>query len=1486
MKRLLLVFLVLTSITLSASNESNFPLGVYSHLGNKEFVYDNKDLFVAWMDSLSYNTNIMELFPVVNQFDGYVYPESDFVNLLGQMDGAGIDAIVTDRCWTIDFPYSAHSLTKSNFVQLEAEFKGESYPDGFTTVNPNLADLYWYGSSYVKEDETGNPLLYPIHSQNRVGYSYTDIDASKKYTWICHPDSTDIGYAYADLQSRWDVSANNYPLVNGLFRVQRPIGNLTDNNCFNITYRVKMENIPTMPPDTPLLYFRIIGYTCTNQVWNAPIPVTPIHVTTDTPVGPYTIQNGVFKYSDYLSIGSPIIYFDVTAKVTYQQLVNLGLMGNYNIASLNPRLFWYGNNKLSLDYITIEDSQYRQIDQADASFRTAVKNRVDHIADLSTNVEAIMTFDEPTQAQFSAYRVIQEMITGSSVLPMTAVNRRGSNFAISQNQTYNHYAVFKQQIAPKILMPDPYPVVGNVDWSTNTPDDGHLQQELDSMVRDVYDFVSRKCNADTLFYPVVQAFGSWDGNQFKWSDSFMRPPKATQKMLQFLPLCFGANGIFNYRLYGLHALDGSGDYCALYTNFVSTDPRMYSQPYVDHDTFDALKECNPRVRKYGELLNESGVVWNLAAVLADTGIDAVNVEYPVNLSNYMLSEIHLGPETSAYYKGFIQMGFYTDAADNPYFMLVNRRSNYFDGNLGIPAANLVPPNSNYQRYFPEFPDQAVRFVPNEASHNTYGTHVAMYDPFDNAIYPTQGGEINAQIGPGDGILLHMCSSLPASVTDNAVIKTLSYLSGTITIEDSTIVSILPGTDTTMLPGSSITVKRGSALNLSGDLNIGANVVISVEEGASICFDDASCHWGQGSKLLVSGGTLSISGGAWDKADNTMSWSGIRISDSNLVTISNTTIADADYHLVNNSNLLISNSSFNIPANSWGLLLKNSITGYQTEIINTEPGRGFYGTSSLTSKGIYLYTMKNPAYISNVDFQNLNYGIFKSAIPYATDSISECNFVNCDTGIRLCNNENGTDIEQCSFANNQTGKQGTGIQLVASSPTISASNFTGLYRGVLTEYTLLGGLGINSGINESNFYNCDIGIESRNATHRLKTNYFNRNNSGIVNHAGSNMNLSYGAQNVLMNNTANIVFHDTMPYESTIQLFTGHNNFYRLLDNSTGLSAIDFSFDTNYYNFPVTLDFKINASKNWFQDDQVTCNNPAYVDYVYVDLFDPSPTMPAPPPESDRLFIALGYESQESYEQAGEIYKDIIEDQLVEEETYITSAIDGLYRCTMMIPDPSWELTDYFDTKALQYAIDYPSLSSILKDYLAKVFVLDKDFQAAVDLIQLRIDNPISEIDSLRAVLDLEIVLQLAAMEEDKRPLTTKYAQYQYPDIQIFDVMHSNNWDRYNRVLHQNDPENESNIAPVPLIQSNYPNPFNPSTTIAFSIPETGRARVSVYNIKGQKVKDLLNTEMTRGTHRLVWDGRDTNNRNVSSGIYFFKLESGGKTSVRKAMLIK
>jgi hypothetical protein len=97
---------------------------------------------------------------------------------------------------------------------------------------------------------------------------------------------------------------------------------------------------------------------------------------------------------------------------------------------------------------------------------------------------------------------------------------------------------------------------------------------------------------------------------------------------------------------------------------------------------------------------------------------------------------------------------------------------------------------------------------------------------------------------------------------------------------------------------------------------------------------------------------------------------------------------------------------------------------------------------------------------------------------------------------------------------------------------------------------------------------------------------------------------------------------------------------------------------------------------------------------------------------------------------------------------------------------------------------------------------------------------------------------------------------------------------------------EDQITVPAFSMRNYPNPFNPSTTILFSIPETRQVRISVYNLKGQKVKDLIKTEMTRGTHRVIWDGKDSNNRDVGSGIYLFKLESGANILNRKAMLMK
>jgi hypothetical protein len=86
---------------------------------------------------------------------------------------------------------------------------------------------------------------------------------------------------------------------------------------------------------------------------------------------------------------------------------------------------------------------------------------------------------------------------------------------------------------------------------------------------------------------------------------------------------------------------------------------------------------------------------------------------------------------------------------------------------------------------------------------------------------------------------------------------------------------------------------------------------------------------------------------------------------------------------------------------------------------------------------------------------------------------------------------------------------------------------------------------------------------------------------------------------------------------------------------------------------------------------------------------------------------------------------------------------------------------------------------------------------------------------------------------------------------------------------------------------NFPNPFNPSTTIKFSIQLDSKVELSIYNIKGQIIKTIANDEFTKGSHSIVWDGSDINMKPVSSGVYYYKLNVNGKNeAVKRCLLLK
>ncbi len=100
---------------------------------------------------------------------------------------------------------------------------------------------------------------------------------------------------------------------------------------------------------------------------------------------------------------------------------------------------------------------------------------------------------------------------------------------------------------------------------------------------------------------------------------------------------------------------------------------------------------------------------------------------------------------------------------------------------------------------------------------------------------------------------------------------------------------------------------------------------------------------------------------------------------------------------------------------------------------------------------------------------------------------------------------------------------------------------------------------------------------------------------------------------------------------------------------------------------------------------------------------------------------------------------------------------------------------------------------------------------------------------------------------------------------------------------------KSNSLNVPIkfaLHQNYPNPFNPTTTFMFDIPKESHVNLTIYDIGGRVIKELINSTIASGSHRYIWNGTDTFGENVASGMYLYKLSSDHFTQTRKLLLIK
>ena len=97
------------------------------------------------------------------------------------------------------------------------------------------------------------------------------------------------------------------------------------------------------------------------------------------------------------------------------------------------------------------------------------------------------------------------------------------------------------------------------------------------------------------------------------------------------------------------------------------------------------------------------------------------------------------------------------------------------------------------------------------------------------------------------------------------------------------------------------------------------------------------------------------------------------------------------------------------------------------------------------------------------------------------------------------------------------------------------------------------------------------------------------------------------------------------------------------------------------------------------------------------------------------------------------------------------------------------------------------------------------------------------------------------------------------------------------------------ITPIPnryALGQNYPNPFNPSTTIQFELPEESYTQIAIYDLLGRELIQLVNEIYTAGYHEVIWNGKDSFDRTIPSGMYLYRMETNGFIRTRKLVFLK
>ncbi len=1491
--------LILLCTIVFAKHSDDFLIGDYSFYYLSQYYPDYLELMQN-----SYFNNMR----VRTQYD---YSNTiDFQTLLNTFNNMGFDATVEDGL--SNGPY--HS-SYGSFYEFEAEYTipSGSWPSYHT--NPK----WFYGLEY-----------------NTTPGIETNISLSEDNSaLICSPRANGNGYlALSNLRVRETMASTK---ING-------------EESTLLTGIMLTSKVPNLINDIYIIYN--IKPVDANEgiIFQAGLKIAVKNA------------SGIVEYRDIsnlLQSCNPSIYsgIDIT-KYHYDRLpkgdgnyalveykVNLSMIesflgANTDIATywwgkilyISPTLFYKNNGDLYIDKITMQDNLSKSLREANSTLLSSVNSRLDEFIN-KDNIVYFDSRDEPLPSQFDSFTKINEKALANGLHMITAVN--GYGCTSNSSTGYDLMKHFKEETDSSILTPDYY-LYGNEKSSYNNNIwSGHIQTLIDGLCQTY----KRTRDQATKFLPVVQTYGEWSEEGY-WN-GIMLPPDAQQKMLMYMPLCYGADGIFTFRMMVNTDLNVINTEPGTNTSslFTSNEYRSDYDPKVaainkrngviePTTQYQIIKDALFNIKKIGLITKDLN--WKDAGTFMPTLSDVSLTNCNISINgrvDHPMDDMSVTPS----YSGYVQYGAYTDTDNQVYLMLVNRRSNKRIQGVEGTSVNLIDVNSAFATASP----QVVHLQINNLPQNQ-----VVSNALTGVVYPLNNGAVDIEIEAGDGLFIKIGNPMAPNYINANEVVTLSnqkiyhdiknegtlILNNNVEFVNARIINKVNGHLNISNANLKSTLQNEAFIKNQGNVsiissNINAQSILnegSITLNNNIEFENTQITNSVNAQLIVN--NAEVTSKFIDKAF---------IENHGNASITNSTIDTRSIAIANepNSFLEIDNSHINADeaciqyANNSFVNVNDSELASHDKVISTLTRCNSEFTvieikNSLLKgnlrSGIGIEYRNNDGSYLEVD--NSTFQDFDTAIDYYTqntnlDKIINSNFNQNNTGIRILGEGSISPISNCEFTDNNIGIESifTNTKItncVFSRLTLSNNNTTNMPMGIRMEnnYVFPVARAVADSLEEGEFTpdlnwqirNCQfddiqVGIEVLGSSPRMTNNIFkSKKNLRLLNNAFPD--LSYNAYNEFGNGYQSLL-HVWLLDKSSLKLKSGHNNFYNPASN-----GYDF-----YLTIQTEIPSVIRCSKNYWDVaiGGVYVKYPSYSgEQHYYDRFfdttnlDPVANQTTPFIIDNQIDQARLYIMSGEYLSALLIYKNVMINQIESEKDYWKESIDECFNITGYLKgDFNALLLIYQNLKdnppAYLTSDENDDYISLLTEYEKRCYMLiegksNTNYAPAKEILYDIIENDDDEINVICSEINLDNILLLEALQE----IENKSSDYTESHTTINDIRF-NKESKYQRLNQLLNPE-DTGMTPIPkaLFVQNYPNPFNPSTTLQFGLKQDSKVRINIYNIKGQKVKTLINENLPAGVHNVLWDGKDNTRSEVSSGVYFYNIETNHGSITRKMLMIK